>query len=145
MKITISQKLLFCSCIILGGLGFVGYTDYKGNREQVDSFNWVEHTKQIIYQSGNILSIVKDVEIALESFWLTGDSAFLEPRAMPKPVFANFAELKQLTKDNRPQENRVDSLILYVNRYFNFSSHFLELQKQKQVPILLLASVEQSR
>ena len=132
MKISISQKLLLISLIILGGNGFIGYAVYKSNQKLIDSQQWVEHTQQVIYQSGNILSLGKDIETASRGFVITNDSAFLEPLySAEKATFNYIRLLKQLTKDNPSQQQRIDSLNFYMHKRLDFSFQSIELRSKK--------------
>ena len=79
MKASIRQKLLIFSLIVLAGNGVLGYAVYQSNQKLQDAELLVHHTELIIYQSGNVLSIAKDVEAASRGFVITNDSSFLKP------------------------------------------------------------------
>jgi len=132
MKISIRQKLLLFSFIILVGSGFIGYVVYKSNQKLRDAEQWVQHTEQVIYKSGEILSLAKDLETAARGFVITNDSVFLEPlNVAPKTVFVYIVELTQLIKDNPEQQKRVDSLNFYMHKRLDFSLQVVELRSKK--------------
>ena len=132
MKISIRQKLLLFSSIILAGIGFIGYAVYKSHQKLLDSEQWVQHTEQVIYQSGNILSLGKDIETASRGFVITNDSSFLEPLyTAEKTTFAYIRQLRQLTQDNPAQQQRIDSLNFYMHKRLDFSLQSVELRSKQ--------------
>jgi len=127
----INQKLILLSFITLTGVGLIGYADYKTDQKLVDSEQWVQHTERVIYQSGNIFSLAKDIELASQGCVITNDSAFLKPNMTPQTIFASIGLLRQLTLDNPAQQAREDSLTLYMKRYLNFSFQTVDLRSKK--------------
>jgi CHASE3 domain sensor protein len=128
MKRNISRKLILLSFITLTGVGLIGYADYKTNQKLVDSGQLVQHTERVIYQSDNLYSLSKDIEIQTQGCLITNDSAFLEPRIFPKTIFTYIGQLRRLTLDNPSQQQRIDSLTLYMFKYLNFSYQTVELR-----------------
>ena len=121
MKISIRQKLLFLTSIILVGNGIIGYAVYKSNQKRLNADQWVKHTEQVIYQSANILSLSKDIESSARGFVITHDSTFLEPFYIAqKTIFTYIRQLRQLTQDNPVQQKRVDSLNFYIHKSLYF-------------------------
>jgi len=131
MKRNISQKLILLSFITLPGVGLIGYADYKTNQKLVDSGLWVQHTERVIYQSDNLYSLSKDIEIQTQGCLITNDSASLEPHIFPKTIFTYIRELRRLTLDNPSQQQRIDSLTLYMFKYLNFSYQTVELRNSQ--------------
>jgi len=132
MKISIRQKFLLFSFIILVGSGFIGYAIYKSNQKLRDAEQWVQHTEQVISKSGEILSLAKDFETASRGFVITKDSLFLEPQfTAQKIAFAYIGELRQLIKDNPVQQRRVDSLNFYMHKRLDFTLQSVELRNKK--------------
>ena len=137
MKISISKNspiffFFFFFFFILVGNGVVGYTVYKSNQKLRDAEQWVQHTEQVIYKSGEILSLAKDLETASRGFVITNDSVFLEPLYVAqKTTFVYIGELTQLVKDNPEQQKRVDSLNFYMHKRLDFSLQSVELRSKK--------------
>jgi len=129
MKASIRQKLLIFSLIVLAGNGVLGYAVYQSNQKLQDAELLVHHTELIIYQSGNVLSIAKDVEAASRGFVITNDSSFLKPLyPEKKAAFSNIGKLRQLTIDNPAQQQRIDSLDFYMHKLLDFSFNTVELR-----------------
>jgi PAS domain S-box-containing protein len=131
MKRNISQKLILLSFITLPGVGLIGYADYKTNQKLVNSGQLVQHTERVIYQSDNLYSLSKDIEIQTQGCLITNDSASLEPRIFPKTIFTYIGQLRRLTIDNPSQQQRIDSLTLYMFKYLNFSYQTVELRNSQ--------------
>jgi signal transduction histidine kinase/CHASE3 domain sensor protein len=131
VKRNISQKLILLSFIALSGVGLIGYADYKTNQKLVDSGQWVQQTERVIYQSDNLYSLSKDIEIQTQGCLITNDSASLEPRIFPKTIFTYIGQLRRLTVDNPSQQQRIDSLTLYMFKYLNFSYQTVELRNSR--------------
>ena len=131
MKRNSSQKLILLSLIALSGVGLISYADYKTNQKLVDSGEWVQHSERVIYQSDNLYSLSKDIEIQTQGCLITSDSASLEPRIFPKTIFTYIGQLRRLTLDNPSQQQRIDSLTLYMFKYLNFSYQTVELRNSQ--------------
>jgi signal transduction histidine kinase len=147
MRASIRQKLFLFSLIVLAGNGVLGYAVYESNQRLLESEQWVQHTEQVIYQSGNILAIAKDIETAARGFVITNDSTFLEPLfPAEKTAFSSIRQLKLLTIDNPKQELRIDSLGFYMRGLLNFSFKTVELRsKQGLAPAIAYTSGKQGK
>jgi CHASE3 domain sensor protein len=76
MKISIRQKLIILSIVILAGNAFIGYFVYKSNQTLRSSEELVQHTEQIISLSSNILSLSMDIETSSRGYVITGNREF---------------------------------------------------------------------
>ena len=135
MKISISQKLFLYSLIIIAGNGFMGYSVYKSNQKFRESEQLVQHSEKVISQSFNILSLSKDVEIASRGFVITNDSSFLESYINPAIIFVKTQQLKQLLQNDIKQQQRVDSLIVNLQNYLDFSNKAIQLRSEKGLAV----------
>jgi two-component system NarL family sensor kinase len=131
MKPGIIQNLIILSSVALTGVGLIGYIDYKTNQKLVNSEQWVQHTERVIYESGNIFLVAKDLELASQGCVITNDSIFLKLNMNPQVIFTSIGQLRQLTVDNPAQQARIDSLTLYVKWYLNFLVKTVDLRTKK--------------
>jgi len=128
--LSIRQKLILLTFIVLAGNGLLAYAVYSSYLKLRDSDQWVQHTQQVIYQSGNILSLGKDIETASRGFVLSNDSTFLNPMIIAeKSIFIFINQLHWLTRDNPEQQKRIDSLKFYINKRLDFSLQTVELRR----------------
>ncbi len=129
MKISIFQKLIIFSILILEISGFIGYAVYKNKQKLKESEQLMQRAAQIVSESGNILLLGKDIETASRGFVITNDSAFLEPLFIAeKIIFERIAELKQLTIDNPAQQQRIKFLNFYMHKRLDWSNKTDELR-----------------
>ena len=122
------QKLSFFYVVILASSALVGYAIYKTNRQQIDSAQWVEHTRHVIAQSGKIRLLGNDVLIASRDFIITGDTGLLKPfYKAEKTIPVCISQLKHLTRDNPAQQQRLDSLSVHLSKLLYFSTQTIAL------------------
>ncbi|KAF0128806.1 MAG: Sensor protein [Bacteroidetes bacterium] len=132
MKLSILQKLIIFSTIILVGNAILGYTAYKSKLKLLESEKWVQFTEEVLIKSGEILSNGKDIESASRGFIITNDSDYLEPLfSAEKVIFEQIATLRNLVKDNPLQLQRVDTLGYYVNKRLEYSLKTVELRSKQ--------------
>ncbi len=134
IKISIRQKLIQYSLIILAVNGFIGFAVYKSHQKLYDSKRCVQHAEQVIMQSGKVLLHCNDIIIGTRGFVITNDSAFLKPTILPKTIFEDVSKLRQLIQDNPAQLQRVDSLTFYTHKYLNFSFRTIEIRSKQGLP-----------
>ncbi len=147
MRTSIRQKLFLFSLIVLAGNGVTGYAVYQSNQRLFKSEQMVRHTEQVINQSGNVLSIAKDIETATEGFVITNDSTFLQSFYIAeKAAFTSISELKQLTLDNPGQQLRIDSLDGYMHKLLDFATKTVKIrQEQGLMPAVTYTSNKQGK
>jgi CHASE3 domain sensor protein len=114
VKRNISQNLLLLTFITLTGVGLIGYADYKTNQKLVDSGQLVQHTERVIYQSDNLYSLSKDIEIQTQGCLITNDGASLQPRIFPKTIFTYI-----VTKEGLHYTDRINAIIKDIQQEEN--------------------------
>ena len=104
--------------IITGLLGFLALQRVRLTRQ------WVQHTHNVLDESSNTLTALLDAETAARGFVLTHDTVFLAPATdAPRRAKVALDSLHTLTRDNREQTRRVDSLEAAVKtRLFTLDS-----------------------
>jgi PAS domain S-box-containing protein len=72
---------------------------------------WTEQTHNVIQETQNVLSLIKDVQIAGRGYIITGDSSFLEAVNLSRNLaFQHIQKLRTITADNSLQQTRIDSV-----------------------------------
>jgi PAS domain S-box-containing protein len=99
----------FCLSIVL----IVGASalSYRSQQDLLDAWGAVDHTRDVLYQIQQLLSLLKDAETGQRGFLITGDDRFLEPyKAAIQAIPAATAAVRTLTADNPNQQHRLDAL-----------------------------------
>ncbi|MCW3091843.1 MAG: hypothetical protein JWP81_2912 [Ferruginibacter sp.] len=131
MKINIHQKILLIPALILAALGFIGYSVFKINQNILASEKWVQHTELVLSQSGKILSLTKDIEVASNRFVLTNDSTLLEHATLHYTILLLVGKLRALAERNSNQQQRIDTLNLYVQKFLDFSNEIIRVRRME--------------
>src|ERR1700754_2609737 len=110
-KFSFRQQVLagFVVSIIL--VLVVGMLSYNSIRQFEEDNVWVDHTQNVIKSSNNLLQHMIDAETGMRGYGATSNKVFLDPynEALPR-ISVDLQSLRDLTKDNRLQQKRIDSL-----------------------------------
>ena len=132
MKFSVNKKILIFSCIILVFNVFIGYTFYDSKRKLAETEQLVQHTEDVISRSSGILLLFKDIENAARGFVLTGDSTILSPLFIAeKTIFSSIGQLRKMMIEKPAQQQRLDSISIYVQNRLDFSLHQVKLRSNK--------------
>ena len=127
---TLGRKILtgFIICILV--LVGVAIYSYKNNEKFIASNDLVDHTNQILFEFGQVMVYSIDAETGTRGFIITGDSSFLEhfSNANTK-VVDHLYKVKDLTKDNREQQENIEELEREIKKRFVHLSNAIELRK----------------
>jgi CHASE3 domain sensor protein len=89
----------------------LGYMERRSRLEMRESAGWVTHTLQVERQFGLARTLLTEAETGQRGFLLTGDESYLDPNVQALTALPGvFAKLKELTADNRAEQQRVDEL-----------------------------------
>lgn len=107
----------------------------------IKSSEAVNHTNEILQQSENIISYMKDAETGQRGFLLTNDIEFLEPfNGSFEKTKTAFDKLKDLSADNIIQQSNCDSLYTIIIKRYNVLQQGIDQAKQNfAVDIFLLS------
>ncbi|HWB64805.1 MAG TPA: CHASE3 domain-containing protein [Chitinophagales bacterium] len=142
MKFTFERKLALVFLILLMGLAVVGYIAYKNHRSLQDTNYLVQHTNEVLFKSNEVLSLAKDLG-GERSYLATNDTDFLAPfHEAREQIFFQLGLLKELTRDNAIQQQRVDSLWRYAEKRTDFVETCIRLSEsgKKDEAIAMMAS-----
>ena len=84
---------------------------YQSINKVDDNMEWVNKTRKVDVELSDYLSIIQDAETGQRGFIITGKESFLEPSNSTIEQFKfNIVQLRDLTKDNPKQQQRIDTL-----------------------------------
>jgi PAS domain S-box-containing protein len=97
-------------------LGVIGVVSYLSVIRLKENVVWVEHTHEVLSRLELLLAAITDSETAERGYVITGDEGYLEPyRQAAKVVDVHASRLRELTADNRAQQQRLDSVAPLVS------------------------------
>jgi PAS domain S-box-containing protein len=99
----------------LACLGVVGVVSYLSVVRLTDNAAWVAHTHEVLNTLESLVSAATDSETAERGYVITGDDTYLEPYRQSAALVIDYAtRLRQLTADNRAEQQRLDSVVPLV-------------------------------
>ncbi|MES2701196.1 MAG: response regulator [Bacteroidota bacterium] len=108
---------------------------YTNNR-LIQSSQWVNHTNEVLLNTENLISSVKDAETGQRGFIITNDKNFLQPyNGGYEKTIGILDHLKQLSADNPFQQAKLDTARRLITERYQ--------QMQRVIDISLRASVAQ--
>ncbi len=108
---TSERRSLAWFCVSLGMLVVIGLIAGWTLRGMGEASRWVDHTREVIRQTDQLLAAVRGAESAQRGYLLTNDTSYLnayETASAATPE--TLRRLKQLTVDNPEQQARLDTL-----------------------------------
>lgn len=99
-------------------------------RRVAEADAWVSHTHEVLETLEGVLSSLQDAETGQRGFIITGAAEYLTPyyagrRAAPR----RLNRLAELTRDDPPQQKRIDAMRPLVEQKLDELEHVMELRK----------------
>lgn len=140
MKRTFSRNLQIGFGLSLLLLVLTSIISYYSIRNLISSSNLVDHTNQVIQQTENLISYLKDAETGQRGYMLTQQPEFLEPYTGSFERCRDaLNNLKELSKDNFEQQQSLDSLDIIVNKRFEVIQRSLDgFRNNQSIDVFLL-------
>ena len=132
MRFSIGTKLWagFISIFIV--VVVLGWTSYQSGARFIGTNQWVIHTYNVIVRLSQILSAVQDVEGTSRAFIITGEERYLATyQSSANSLDKLIKEVKELTKDNATQLQRLERLGPLITEKLNISKEGIELRRTK--------------
>jgi signal transduction histidine kinase len=138
MKLSFDRIILLFFLISIVGVVILGVVNFNSNKSYFESNEWVEHTNEVIKESTSALSTLQDMGV--RGYITTGDTNFLESyHNAQKALPAKLDTLKALTRDNKEQHARVDSLYGYAMRRVDLAEKYIALAGKHKLDTATLA------
>lgn len=104
----LQKRALLWSVFGLGMLVSIGLIAAWTLRQISISDSWVDHTREVIRNTDEILAYLEDAESAQRGYILTGQGTYLEPyQAAVAKLPSALSALQRLTADNSSQQERL--------------------------------------
>ncbi|QNF34180.1 CHASE3 domain-containing protein [Adhaeribacter swui] len=103
---------------------------YSVNRIDTKS-DWVEHTNLVLLRLEDILSYLQDAEVGQRGYLLTENPDFLKPYyGVYDQLLQSYNQARKLTHDNYQQQQRLDTLLVLINKRFEVLNRTIALGKK---------------
>jgi PAS domain S-box-containing protein len=124
------RKVRFGFFFALICLAVVGVVSYLSVVRLAEDAAWVEHTHEVLGSLEMLLAAATDSETAERGYVITADESYLDPyRQATAVVEGEMRHLRELTADNRSQQQRLDAVAaLVTDRLANLRA-VVELRK----------------
>jgi PAS domain S-box-containing protein len=95
-----------------------------------DTARWVDHTNEVLLQNMEVKSLAQQIETSTRGFVITGNEEHLASfdSAVTK-VHGAIQRLRVMTKDNPPQQRRIDSLDQMVSDNIQLRQEVIRIRK----------------
>jgi PAS domain S-box-containing protein len=110
------RKVWLGFAVALACLAAVGIVSYLSVVRLNENAAWVGHTREVLSSLELLLAAATDSETAERGYVITGDESYLQPyRQAVAVVDAQTRRLRELTADNRAQQQRLDLVVPLVS------------------------------
>jgi PAS domain S-box-containing protein len=98
------------------------------------SLQWVDHTDQVLDQSGHLLMLLIDMESGTRGFIVTGDETFLHPyQEGTKKFDSEFQSLYSMVADGQPQQRqRLNDIYAGYTGWQSYASKIIALRRAEK-------------
>ena len=141
---TLIRQVIVVPMVVTTGLGgLLLWETFDLNR----SLEWVDQTDQVLDQSGHLLKLLVDMEMAKRGYIATGDENFLRPYIEGTGRFdSEFHALNQLVADNPPQQLKLKDIYSGFKAAEEYDSRVIALRRAGQAdPTLLENQLRKSK
>jgi PAS domain S-box-containing protein len=126
------RKVWLGFAFALACLAVVGVVSYLSVVRLKENAAWVEHTHEVLSSLELLLAAATDSETAERGYVITGYESYLEPyRQAAAVVDSQTRRLRELTADNRAQQQRLDSVVSLVIDRLAILRAVIELRKDQ--------------
>lgn len=141
-----NHRYAFLFCGLLAILIFNGiflYINFDRVRQQS---GWVDHTSRVINRLDLVLSSIKDAELGVRGFALTGNSEFLstQQRGIAE-AWSQLGEVEMMVGDNPLQQSSIKVFRNIVKNLFELNAALVKSAQQNVSPASLENAFAQNR
>lgn len=110
------------------------------------SLQWVDHTDQVLDQSGRLLKLLIDVETGMRGYLVTGDETLLQPYLEGMKRFdSEYRALYKLVDDSSPQKQRLEDFRAGYVGWVGYTDKVIALRRAGQADGALYESLQGKR
>lgn len=115
--------------LILAGIFFV---TFQTEKQREVSTSWLLHTHEVLVESEQLHSLIKEAQRSQHGYLLTSDTSYLSLYTVYKDsIKGDLNHLKRFTADNQAQLARLAKIDSLKNECFNYWDHSISLHNEK--------------
>src|SRR6185437_5810269 len=120
-------NLLIFAC--LASIAILSILFFYQTEQVITTDQWVTHTQETMINGYNILNDEQLIILAAQRFIATGDLTYLTSYKKTKlSLYADFSILKNLTRDNLLQQNRLIQLKKLMEQQINIINFLINVR-----------------
>ena len=105
----IGSRIIAGYSVALVMMALIAVLVYSSINDLIDTFNWVEHTQEVIGKGNNLSKLLVDMETGERGFLIAGQDEYLDPYNSGRKAFEDEINgLQELVNDNPAQVKRLD-------------------------------------
>ena len=105
----IGSRIIAGYSVALVMMALIAILVYSSINDLIDTFNWVEHTQEVIGRGNNLAKLLVDMETGERGFLIAGQDEYLEPYNDGIVAFEDeIIGLQELVNDNPAQVARLE-------------------------------------
>ena len=132
LRLNRKMQVAFGSAVL--ALLVVGAISYRAILVSRESYQWVQHTREVLEDLGDLELSVTNMESSARGFVLTGKESYLEPyRASLSKEHQDEVTLRNLTADNPSQQIELPALSKLVNNMVQGDEAVIALRRAKSL------------
>jgi len=125
-------QITFSISIVLLVISLCG--SFFSVQKLIDNSKMVNHTHEVLIESENVISFMKDGETGQRGYLITMDTLFLQPyNGSMQKALASYEKVKSLTADNALQQRRCAEIRHLVYTKFNQMKRVIEIAERNRI------------
>jgi PAS domain S-box-containing protein len=110
------------------------------------SMQWIDHTDQVLDQSGHLLMLLVNMESGTRGYIATGDESFLHSYLQgTKTSNSEFEDLNRLLDDNLPQQVRLNNIHAGYAEWEGYANRIIALRRAGKADPTLYENLQGKR
>ncbi len=137
---TLRSKIIAITLLASVGMASALWLLMRGNEQARESERWVHHTLSVIVQTKRLIADLHHADADKRAYIISGDARFLDRyRASKQQALDDLQTLRQLTRDNPSQGERLDRLERYMKEKLQAFDTLLRIRQDEGFEAALAA------
>lgn len=132
-KYQFQVKLVIGFLFLIIAIQFIFFNFFQNSDNFTKANISAMHAKEVIAETEQVLSEIKDIESGTRAYEITGNEMFLKPYITGySDIYIHLNNLKNITKENPKHQVKVIELTVWVNMRLDRSQKLISLIKDKK-------------